>query len=592
MSTSSRPNRRRFLASLGAIGAATVAGGWLEQTSRPRRTMPLQGAISEQTRRERRLNIMLVVTDQERSRADLPAGLVLPAHDWLAEHGTSFSHYHANTTPCSPSRSNMYFGQHTQHTHMTANIEAPPTFPTLAEDIPSIGHLLRAQGYYTAYKGKWHLSPVRHDPGLTYGPYPDCRNELEPYGFSDFNEDGDPHGATWTGYRTDRQTASRAIEWLVTRGRELQGKLPWFLAVNFVNPHDVMYFSHGPAQEDSRLLRTALAPLSGPPHGAPYNRLWEVPLPASFRLDNLASKPSSQLAFRSLCDSVYGRIALDDVAAWQAYQSYYFNCIRDVDQQTMAVLTALREFGLERDTIIVFTSDHGEMAGAHGLRQKGPHMYKENVRLPFLVRHPEARGGCETAALASCIDLAPTLLGFAGVQPRACAEAYPFLKGVDVSPAVAEPSARGERDRRGILFNYGVPLYIDPEFTRASLRANHVIDRLMPLRLGLAEGRFAPSLENKTLFRGIHDGRYKFARYFQPNQHHKPHDWETLLRHNELELYDTREDPDELVNLAATPDQQRELLLQLNARTNALLDAEVGADDGSEFPGPRRLYQL
>jgi len=219
-------------------------------------------------------------------------------------------------------------------------------------------------------------------------------------------------------------------------------------------------------------------------------------------------------------------------------------------------------------------------------------MYKENVRLPFIVAHPEIHGGQQTAALASCIDLTPTLLGFAGVQSKACADTYPFLKGVDVSGAVADPRARSERDRRGILFNYGVPLYIDPEFTRASLRTGHVIDRLTPLRLAMRGGRLLPSLENKTLFRGIHDGRYKFARYFQPNQHHKPRDWETLLRHNELELYDTQTDPDELVNLASQPEQHRDLLLDLSRRTNALIDTEIGADDGSEFPGPSRLYQL
>lgn len=582
-------SRRHFLASMGAMGAATLAGNWM---NRPRQPMVLRSAVSDQTRRERRLNILLIVTDQERSRADLPKALDLPAHDWLAEHGTNFSHYHANTTPCSPSRSNMYFGQHTQHTRMTANIEAPPTFPQLAQDLPSVGHLLRAQGYYTAYKGKWHLSPMRHDPGLIYGPYPDTSNDLEPFGFSDFNSDGDPHGATWTGYRTDRQTASRAIEWLGTKGRELQSKQPWFMAVNFVNPHDVMYYSHGAAQEESRLLRSALSPLSGPPQGAPYDKLWDVPLPASFEHAALAGKPSSQRAYQSLCDALYGHIDLQDRHAWHTYQSYYFNCIRDVDQQAMSILTALQKFGLDRDTIVIYTSDHGEMAGAQGLRQKGPHMYKENVRLPFIVAHPEARHGQQTAALASCIDLTPTLLGLAGVQPKACAEAYPFLKGVDVSAAVAAPDARSERDKRGILFNYGVPLYIDPDFTRSSLRTDHVIDRLTPLRVAMQGGRLLPSLENKTLFRGIHDGRYKFARYFQPNQHHKPRDWETLLRHNELELYDTQTDPDELVNLAARPEQHRNLLLDLSSRTNTLIDTEIGADDGSEFPGPRGLYTL
>lgn len=584
--------RRQLLAGLGALGAATVAGELAGGGQRPYTAPRLAGAVSAQTRRERRPNILLIVSDQERSGADLPAGLELHAHEWLQERGTSFTEYHANTTPCSPSRSNMYFGQHTQHTRMTANIEAPPTFPQLPDGLPSVGHLLRAQGYYTAYKGKWHLSPVRHDPGLTYGPYPSVADALEPYGFSDFNTDGDPHGATWTGFRTDRQTASNAIEWLGTKGRAMQGKQPWFLAVNFVNPHDVMYFNTGPQQEQSRIRRDVLAPLAGAPHASPYHRYWDLPLPHSFYADTLADKPSAQRQFADLCSALYGHIGARDEAAWRAYQSYYFNCIRDVDRQALSVLRALEEFGLDDDTIVIYTADHGEMAGAHGLRQKGPHIYKENVRLPFLVRHPDAARGSSTPALASCLDLTPTLLGFAGVEPRACAEAYPYLKGVDVSPAVASPTARTERDRRGILFNYGVPLYIDGDYTQSSIRTDHVIDRLTPLRVLLHGERPLPSLEHHALFRGIHDGRYKFARYFKPSEHHKPRDWATLLAHNELELYDTRRDPDELDNLAARPEQHKELLLSLAARTNALLDLEVGADDGAEFPGPRLLYNL
>ncbi|HJV03583.1 MAG TPA: sulfatase-like hydrolase/transferase [Burkholderiaceae bacterium] len=586
------PRRRQFLAGLGALGAATVAGELADRSQRPPTVPKLAGAVSAQTRRERRPNILLIVSDQERSGADLPAGLQLRAHEWLQERGTSFTEYHANTTPCSPSRSTMYFGQHTQHTRMTANIEAPPTFPQLPDGLPSVGHLLQAQGYYTAYKGKWHLSPLRHDPGLTYGPYPSVADALEPYGFSDFNADGDPHGATWTGFRTDRQTASNAIEWLGTKGRAMQGRQPWFLAVNFVNPHDVMYFSTGAQQEQTRIRRNVLAPLAGAPHSSPYQRAWDVPLPASFYADDLASKPSAQRQFVELCNALYGRIERHDEAAWHAYQSYYFNCIRDVDQQALSVLRALEEFGLDEDTIVIYTADHGEMAGAHGLRQKGPHIYKENVRLPFLVRHPDAARGSSTPALACCLDLTPTLLGFAGVQPRAREEAYPYLKGVDLSAAVASPAARTERDRRGILFNYGVPLYIDARYTESSIRTDHVIDRLTPLRVLLHGERPLPSLDQHALFRGIHDGRYKFARYFKPSAHHKPRDWDTLLAHNELELYDTRRDPDELDNLAAQPEQHKDLLLSLAARTNALVDLEVGADDGSEFPGPRALYNL
>lgn len=549
-------------------------------------------AVSAQGLRERRPNILLIVSDQERSGADLPAGLGLQAHDWLRERGVNFTQYHANTTPCSPSRSNIYFGQHTQHTQVTANVGAPPTFPNLAAGIPSVGHLLRAQGYYTAYKGKWHLSPIDHDPGLIYGPYPNTADALEPFGFSDFNANGDPHGSTWTGYKVDGETASHAVQWLSTKGKSMRGRQPWFMAVNFVNPHDIMFFSTGMKQSDTRGMRNVLSPLACAPSGAPYDKDWDLPLPASYYAADPAVKPWAQRSYIDLCNFLFGHIDPHDEAAWRSYQSYYFNCIRDMDRHTMTVLRALDALGLTDETIVIYTSDHGEMAGAHKMRQKGPHIYKENVRLPFIVRHPDVGGGVSTAALASCVDLVPTLLSFAGVQANVAAEVYPYLKGVDVSAAVASPQARTERDKRGVLFNYGVPLYMDPDFTRKSVASNHIVDRLTPLRVGLRHGQFFPSRHNPALFRGIHDGRYKFARYFKPAEHHTPRDWDTLTRHNELELYDTLADPDELHNLALQPERNQTLLMDLANRTNALIGIEVGADNGAEFPGPNFLYKL
>lgn len=96
-------------------------------------------------------------------------------------------------------------------------------------------------------------------------------------------------------------------------------------------------------------------------------------------------------------------------------------------------------------------------------------------------------------------------------------------------------------------------------------------------------------LTKRRLHRGVHDGRYKFARYFAPAHHHTPKDWKTLDRLNDLELYDTQADPQELVNLAYDP-KHRRTVLRLNTMVNALVAREVGIDDGREYPGPTEFY--
>lgn len=586
-----KAQRRQLLAALAAVGVGAAVGTVEARRRQPYRPPTLSSAVPDAVRAGRRPNILLVMSDQERQWQDLPPSLERPGLDWLRERGASFEQHHVHTTPCSPSRSTIYSGQHTQHTRMTANLDAPPSFPQLAPGLPTLGHLLRAQGYYTAYKGKWHLSPIGHDPGLIYGLYPASRDALEPYGFADFNLDGDPHGATWTGYRYDAQIASSALQWLATRGQALRGQQPWMLAVNFVNPHDIMYFSAGAHQEAARLRRDLLAPISTPPAGAPYDRRWDdTPLPASFHADDLGRKPWAQRSYVEVCNMLYGRLDPADEASWRAYQGYYFNCIRDMDRHLLTLLRGLDSLGLAEDTVIVYTSDHGEMAGAHRMRQKGPHIYKENVRLPLVICHPGTQHGHSTEALSAAIDLVPTLLGVAGVTPAARAEHYPFLKGVDLADALTSTEARTERDRRGILFNYGVPLYIDPAFTRLTIESDAGSAQAAALRVGLTHGQMFPSRQHPAFFRGVHDGRYKFARYFAPADHHRPEDWGTLTGRNELELYDTKQDPNELHNLAAATEPPRELLLRLNQATNALLDQEVGEDRGSELPGPAHWY--
>lgn len=535
---------------------------------------------------DRKLNILLIVTDQERAFADLPQVLHLPGHEALVEQGVTLGNYHVNTTPCSPSRSVMFIGRHTQHTRVTANLGLPP-FRELSSDLPTLGHMLRGQGYYTAYKGKWHLSHIPETGNLTYGVVQPSTDALQPYGFAEYNLHGDPHGSHLTGFVYDKLTASDTVGWLHSHAQDEQ---PWFLAVNFVNPHDIMFYSSGPGQEQSRLRANYLGPISPGPATGVYAKYWDVPLPASFYADDLSTKPWAQRADARLCNSIYGRMDPNDEAVWKGLQSYYFNCIRDVDQSVVQVLDALKATGRDQDTIVILTSDHGEMAGAHKLRQKGPHMYKENTRVNFIVRHPDIQHGFHSDALGSSVDLVPTLLEFAGMDSRTQAERYPQLAGVSLVNSLAGPDRRCTRDMRGHLFDYGVTMYIDPEFTETFMANAEKVTPAAMLRESIRQGQLGPSLNNRALFRGIHDGRYKFARYFAAADHHMPRDFHTLLERNDLELYDTATDPDELNNLAADPQAHRELIMRLNRQLHELILLEVGIDDGREHPGPAFRY--
>jgi arylsulfatase A-like enzyme len=548
MSQQKKISRKAFLKGAGASLGALLIQGALPNTTRakaPAKNPP---------------NILFICMDQLRSLADVPEKLPLPSLRKLMSEGRLFRNYHVHQAPCGPSRSTFYTGQHIQKTGMYTNPigefgaypSNPPRGTELPARFPTLGTMLRAQGYYTAYKGKWHLTVINQKLGKD--AFPNATKALEDYGFSDYNYDGEHTGLTWAGFGHDGVTAAESINLLERFASGSTSGKPWFLAVNFVNPHDIMFY-------DARGQGASLVgtPTLGAPGGALYDKDWHFELPRSYSADNLSTKPAVHRPQRPLTE-----------AQLRAYQNYYFNCIRDVDQHVGAVLDALARLHLASNTIVVVSADHGELGGAHGgMLGKGADIYKETLRVPLIVRHPDIRGGV-TPALFGAVDLAPTLLGFAGLGDAERKQRYPDLHGVDVSPAVASARARTARDERGILFNYGTP--------SAALNEN-----------GPADG---PGSKVRGIIRGVFDGRYKFGRYFRLNEHHVPRDWETLVAHNDLELYDTQADPDEIVNLAFHPEEHKARILELNAKVNALIDAEIGADDGSMYPGPTAPYVL
>ena len=279
---------------------------------------------------------------------------------------------------------------------------------------------------------------------------------------------------------------------------------------------------------------------------------------------------------------MYGTLPHEDETGWRTFRNYYYNCIRDVDRHVVRVLDALEASGEADRTIVVFTSDHGEMAGAHGMRQKGASMYRENIGVSFFVSHPDVASPRETEAAATSVDIIPTLLDMSGVDSSTVAERWPALKGVSVADALS--GRETERDARGMLINYTASLAWDVDLVALLFRSQmgETLTDAEQSKLGQGMSR-----ENYACFRGINDGRYKFARYFKPRAHHTPAEWEMLTEHNQLELYDIVEDPLEMDNLANQAEDHRALILALNDALNRLVAAEIGVDDGSCYSRKR-----
>jgi arylsulfatase len=455
-----------------------------------------------------------------------------------------------------------------------------PWQPSLSPKVPTIGHMLRNAGYYTAYKGKWHLNKEfdGHEPTKFF------TKEMEEYGFADYASPGDLIAHTLGGYEFDHLIAGSAVTWLRRKGRPLAdaGK-PWSLFVSLVNPHDIMYFNTDApgekVQDTGKLLKRA-APA---PNNKFYRSSWDMPVAKSLRepLD-AAGRPRAHGEFLKVWDNVLGHIPLED-ARWRRFNDFYINSIRSVDIQIGTILAELDALGMAERTIIVFTADHGEMAGSHGLRGKGPFAYEESIHVPLTFVHPDVKGGQECRALTSHIDLAPTLLSLAGVSATRRSEfASRDLPGKDLAPVLSNPKAAGvNAAREGVLFAYSALCTNDAGIFKVAGEA--IAEGKDPKESMKASG-FQPDLKKRGSLRTVFDGRYKFSRYFGPVDRNRPTTLDELYMVNDVELFDLQTDPDEIVNLAADREKHRVLIAAMSTKLEALIKAEIGVDDGREMP--------
>ncbi len=532
--------------------------------------------MTEDTARapQRRPNILVLCMDQWDAHMDLPPGVDLPAIQRLVGAGVSLGNQYCTVPQCTPSRATMWTGQHAKDVGLWDNTNFAWT-DVLAEGIPTVGTMLREQGYYTAFKGKWHLShPER------------SKDALEGYGFSDYQSWGDNWGAPLHGEQLDGTVAFETVDWL--RHKRPTDR-PWFLVSSMVNPHDVMFLRAG---EDERAhANGALAPLTHPPQDLGFMRDYDVELPANFS-DDLERQPYGVRSYQRNVEWNYGRIPDGREDLWKVRRNYLINCLRMVDQEFGKILDELDRQDLWRDTVVVFTSDHGEMNGAHRMAQKGAIPFQEASVVNMTVVSPRGPSGVHSDAVGSHLDLATTFLSWAGLDQAGIRERYPALKGRDLRPLFEAPGRavppRGSTSEPGdgALVNWDGLNMLDPEWAiQGALgelaQLGHGPDKTLEdcRRVGQTYG--APDMDKRTFFRAVSDGRHKLVRWFSPTRYETPRTVEELYATSDVALYDLVDDPGEMHNIGdpSHPRYDEKLVASMLDKLVHLIDTELGADE-------------
>lgn len=528
-------------------------------------------------------NMVFILTDQERHfRPDeLPKDYRLPAHERLAKNGVVFENHRINSCVCTSSRSVIYTGLHIQQTKMFDNTNFP-WMQSMSTDIKTLGHQLREAGYYTAYKGKWHLTREFETDNTLDAPTKIFTQEMEAYGFSDYLGIGDIIAHTQGGYLHDGMIAAAAASWLRGKASELaQQKQPWFLAVNLVNPHDVMFYdTDEPGQPMQG--KNNLTHIAGDPAHEMYAKQWDFDLPASFsQALDAPGRPAGHTDHTLGNDAMTGPIPVNETWRWRKRHNFYLNALRDVDRHILTVLDELEDRGLASNTIVILTSDHGELGGAHQMTGKGATSYREQNNVPLIVAHPAYAGGKRCQAVTTHLDLAPTLISLTNASPEQKAAITKDLPGKDFSPVLAAPEQAGlDTVRDGQLFCFNMFASLDGDFL---LKARDLLKQGGPEKI--KEAGLHPDMMKRGALRSVFDGHYQFTRYFSPKQHNRPTSIEELFELNDVELFDHQNDPNEVENLALDREKNADLLMTMNAKLNRLIDEEVGEDVGQMLPG-------
>lgn len=478
---------------------------------------------------ETRPNVLLICTDQQRYdtiHAHGSRDVITPHLDALVGEGASFMNTYATSTVCAPSRASMMTGLYPSAHRLWANGVTLPPQATFTK-------VMAEHGYRVGLVGKLHLtaawsgrSAERLDDGFSYyrwahdPRHPSAANDYHqwlrdtyPQVYEDAlawqpSEDADPELSAFDLVPEDasysRWVSTRAAEFISEQSNRSD---PFFLWVNFFGPHH-------PFVAPSRyrdMYRNVRVPLGIDASQSP-------PLPDA--LDSMRTYANAAGA-RAFSD--YDHDGLVEIIRT------YLAMVTMVDNEVGQILGELQDRGMAENTLVIFTSDHGEMLTDHGLLLKGPSLYEGAVRVPLVMRWPGVISpNRRVHGLTQLLDLPATILDAAG-----CADGK-WHQGRSLIPFTTETTAE-EGPRKWALCQY----------------------------------RDSGRPDNPPLFATmLRSGALKLIVF-----HGDP----ATCRTREYQLFDLRNDPEERHNLAA----EREYAPQLAELLGQMVDVEAAVEDRS-----------
>lgn len=389
--------------------------------------------MNEQHSGGARHNILLILQDQLRYDVVHDTGLCdTPVFDELRRTGMDFTSAYTPTALCSPARASVFTGLYPHKHGLVNNTHTPDAIlRNLPRDHATVAELLAKNGYRTGYVGKWHVGmedgPLDRgfdvvrvtddDPDTGHGNWMGTVERDPSTVFSRFPDAARTEGqwprrprALYTAEAS--QVEAIPAQTVAEHAKQLLDELsrsqqPFFLVVSFLEPH----WPHVVPE----------------PYASMYDPAQVQPWVNSF--DTLAGKPGANRA-----NMEHFGVAQFTWQDWAPVISHYFAATTYVDHEVGVVLDHLEAVGADDKTLVIATTDHGDLSGSHGQFNKGPVMYEEVYHVPLVVRGPGVAPGMASEAFVNLVDLAPTMLAAGGVEVAGLdgSDIAPLLSGRDV----------------------------------------------------------------------------------------------------------------------------------------------------------------